>query len=149
LVSSHLPSSESFPVRSAFGVLGPISSVPSYSIPSSILHLHASTVFIMPRLVDINQTSHYLDKLNPFQISNLKTMDAVRDLSFVRLCLAVFASWLFFAVARTLITAYRTPLADVPGPWIAKFTRFWLMRGINTRKWDKININLHRKYGES
>lgn len=62
----------------------------------------------------------------------------------VYLCLAALS---LYAVSRTLYDAYATPLRDIPGPWLAKFTRFWLFRAINTRKYQHINIDLHRKYG--
>ena len=47
----------------------------------------------------------------------------------------------------TIYQAYATPLRNIPGPWLAKFTRLWLFRAIASRKWDQINIELHRKYG--
>ncbi|KAL8829801.1 MAG: hypothetical protein Q9191_001804 [Dirinaria sp. TL-2023a] len=50
-------------------------------------------------------------------------------------------------VIQTLYNAYATPLRRVPGPWLAKFTRFWLFRAINSRKFESINLELHRKYG--
>ena len=75
-------------------------------------------------------------------------MDLLGDLPLGILGLVALTCWLTFIIARTLIKAYRTPLSDVPGPWIAKFTRLWLLRAIMTRSWDKVNIGLHRKYGE-
>ena len=78
----------------------------------------------------------------------METMDILRELPLRRLSLVALACWLSFVTARTLIKAYSTPLSDVPGPWIAKFTRLWLMRAITKRSWHKINISLHRKYGE-
>ena len=74
-------------------------------------------------------------------------MNVFGYLSLANTCLVILACWLMFVTARTFIKAYRPPLSDIPGPWIAKFTRLWLMRAINTRSWDKINIRLHRQYG--
>lgn len=74
-------------------------------------------------------------------------MSALKYLSLANLALFMLACWLIFATARTLIKAYSLPLSDIPGPWIAKFTRLWLMQAISTRSWDKINIRLHRQYG--
>ena len=48
---------------------------------------------------------------------------------------------------HTFYQAYATPLRNVPGPWIAKFTRLWLLRAINSREYQRINVELHRKYG--
>lgn len=50
-------------------------------------------------------------------------------------------------VLYTIYQAYATPLRNVPGPSLARFTRIWLFRAIASRKWDQINIQLHRKYG--
>ena len=104
-----------------------------------LLQVKASIAIKMPYLFDTDRSSRSL---------GLKTMNALRDLPLAKTCLAVLACWSIFATARTLIKAYRSPLSDVPGPWIARFTRFWLLRAINTRSWEKINIRLHREHGE-
>lgn len=58
-----------------------------------------------------------------------------------------FGSLFLYAIFRTLYCAYATPLRDIPGPWLAKFTRIWLFRAINSRRFNEINIQLHKKYG--
>ena len=85
--------------------------------------------------------------MNSFQIETSKAMDALRDLPLAIVGLAVMSCTVLFVFARSLIKAYKTPLSDIPGPWIAKFTRFWLLWGISTRSWQKINVELHREYG--
>lgn len=75
-------------------------------------------------------------------------MNAFQDLSLAKTFTVVLASWTIFVTAQALIKAYKTPLSGVPGPWVAKFTKLWLMRAINTRSWEKINVRLHRQYGE-
>lgn len=60
------------------------------------------------------------------------------------LCLGFFFVYTIF---RTLYSAYATPLRDVPGPWLAKFTRLWLLQAIRSREYQKINLQLHQKYG--
>ncbi|MCJ1389798.1 hypothetical protein MMC18_002655 [Xylographa bjoerkii] len=101
----------------------------------------------MPQLFDFDMASRSMDQMKFFPIYSSKTMDGIRELPLPQICLLVLASWLCFEAARTVIKAYGSPLSDTPGPWIAKFTRLWLMWAINTRSWDKINIRLHRKYG--
>ncbi|KAL9636727.1 MAG: hypothetical protein Q9164_002642 [Protoblastenia rupestris] len=55
---------------------------------------------------------------------------------------------LVFAYALdTLYKAYATPLRDIPGPWLAKFTRIWLFTAIAKRDFQTTNVDLHRKYG--
>ena len=48
---------------------------------------------------------------------------------------------------RTVYRAYATPFQDVPGPLLARFTRLWLTKAIYSRKYHKINTEIHRKYG--
>jgi hypothetical protein len=67
-----------------------------------------------------------------------------------QLLITVYLSLGFFtiyALFRTLYDAYATPLRDVPGPWLAKFTRLWLFQAIRSREYQKINIELHQKHG--
>ena len=75
-------------------------------------------------------------------------INVLRSLALFKVCLTVFACWLVFVLGRTLRKAYLSPLSDVPGPWVAKFTRVRLMRAMASRSWDKINIRLHRQYGK-
>lgn len=52
-------------------------------------------------------------------------------------------------IVRAIYQAYGTGLRDIPGPWQAKFTRLWLLRAISSRSFQKINLDLHRRYGMS
>lgn len=61
---------------------------------------------------------------------------------------------LWFALALVFGTlfsklhqAYSSPLRDVQGPWLARFTRFWYARSTYSRQGHKINMDLHKKYG--
>ena len=51
------------------------------------------------------------------------------------------------AVGKRLYTAYTSPLRDIPGPWLARVTRFWLAKAIARGDFEKTNIKLHQKYG--
>ena len=66
----------------------------------------------------------------------------------------VFHVALWFALALLLWTsfsklyeAYTSPLRNVQGPWLARFTRFWYARSTYSRQGHKINMDLHKKYG--
>ena len=61
----------------------------------------------------------------------------------------VFLLSLSAIILRALGQAYGTNLRDVPGRWQAKFTRLWLLRAISSRSFQKINLDLHQKYGPS
>lgn len=74
--------------------------------------------------------------------------------SLLELLSKLFSTLSFYALLAlipytlyTIYQAYATPLRSVPGPFLAKFTRLWLAKAIASRKFDKINIELHRKYG--
>ncbi|KAG8526139.1 uncharacterized protein KY384_000132 [Bacidia gigantensis] len=63
-----------------------------------------------------------------------------------------FLPWIFVAfvaayILNTLYQAYATPLRDIPGPWLAKLTRFWLFNANIQRNFHSTNVNLHRTYG--
>lgn len=61
--------------------------------------------------------------------------------------LILFGLSLALITFRTIHRAYFTVLRDIPGPWLAKFTRFWLARAIYSRNYHKINAELHGKWG--
>ena len=50
-------------------------------------------------------------------------------------------------IFRTIYRAYVNPLRDVPGPWLARFTRLWLAVANSSRRYNEINRELHQKYG--
>ena len=52
--------------------------------------------------------------------------------------------WTLF---NKLYQAYATPLRDVQGPWLARFTRFWYAKSTYSRQGHKVNMSLHNKYG--
>jgi hypothetical protein len=43
----------------------------------------------------------------------------------------------------------RDPLRDIPGPFLARFTRLWLLRQYVKGKFQKTNLQLHEQYGMS
>ena len=86
--------------------------------------------------------------------SNEHPMPSIYSLgAFPQLSSPISTIALYFCLAilpwfiQTLYNAYATPLRGVPGPWLAKFTRIWLFRAINSRKFERINLHLHQKYG--
>jgi cytochrome P450 len=45
-------------------------------------------------------------------------------------------------------SAYSTPLRDIPGPFLARFTRLWYLRTVWSGNAHHINIALHRDYAK-
>lgn len=54
---------------------------------------------------------------------------------------------LLYAIVRAIYQAYATPLRDIPGPWLAKYTRLWQLQTVNARSFHNVNIALHKKHG--
>lgn len=51
-------------------------------------------------------------------------------------------------VSIYVIKLVRSPLRSVPGPFLARFTRFWYLQQVRAGNFEKVNIELHRKYGQ-
>jgi len=50
-----------------------------------------------------------------------------------------------------LYSAFRalsSPLRGIPGPFLARFTRFWKLKEIYKGSFEKVNVKLHQKYGK-
>ncbi len=54
---------------------------------------------------------------------------------------------LLWTLLSKLYRAYASPLKDVQGPWLARFTRLWYAKSAYSRQGHKINMDLHKKYG--
>jgi hypothetical protein len=53
------------------------------------------------------------------------------------------------ALTYRIFKAVTDPLRSVPGPLLARFTRFWYLKALNRGDFEKQNIDLHRKHGTS
>jgi hypothetical protein len=54
-------------------------------------------------------------------------------------------------VARILfpfLRAVSSPLRDVPGPVVARFTNLWYLWRVKRGSFENDNLELHRKHGE-
>jgi hypothetical protein len=62
-------------------------------------------------------------------------------------------AWLIVLLILPVLIAWRVakatfdPLRHVPGPFLARFTRLWYLKHVFYGKFEKINIELHKKYG--
>ena len=56
-------------------------------------------------------------------------------------------AFVVYYVLSALYAAYATPLRDIPGPTLAKFSRIWLFKALTKRNLHITNIQWHRKYG--
>ncbi|GME52508.1 Cytochrome P450 [Neofusicoccum parvum] len=52
-----------------------------------------------------------------------------------------------FFFLRSIFRAVFTPLQSIPGPFLARFTRLWYLYRVWKGDFEKVNIELHRKYG--
>ena len=55
----------------------------------------------------------------------------------------VLAAQLLYRLGRALFS----PLRDVPGPFLARFTRLWYFHRVRQGHFEHDNIRLHEKYG--
>ena len=128
------------------------------SVNSSISSLWGGTSYPTSKLADMLQfpktvNPAYRILQGPQKLSAL--MRFPRDLSSTLELLRKIPRPVSFYIILLLIPlflhavykAYATPLRHIPGPWIANFTRLWLLRAINSREYQRINVELHRKYG--
>lgn len=53
------------------------------------------------------------------------------------------------SIVQRAYKALTTPLRHLPGPLLARFSRWWPFGAIGSRNFQTININLHKKYGVS
>lgn len=49
--------------------------------------------------------------------------------------------------ALNVIRAWIDPLRDIPGPFLARFTRLWYVLAIWKGDFERTNIALHQRYG--
>ncbi len=49
--------------------------------------------------------------------------------------------------AYLIVTFILDPLRDIPGPFLARFTRLWYLIEIYKGDFEHTNITLHKKYG--
>ncbi|OBT57364.1 hypothetical protein VE04_02759, partial [Pseudogymnoascus sp. 24MN13] len=50
-------------------------------------------------------------------------------------------------ILRSLLRDITSPLRDIPGPFLARYTRLWKLREIYKGAFQETNIELHRKHG--
>lgn len=55
------------------------------------------------------------------------------------------ALYLLYSTVRAIFSQLR----GIPGPFVARFTRFWKLREIYKGSFEKTNTKLHQKYGKS
>jgi hypothetical protein len=53
-----------------------------------------------------------------------------------------------FVIARSVIRAFILSPRNVPGPFLARFSRLWYLKQVLKGNFEKTNIELHRRYGE-
>ena len=66
--------------------------------------------------------------------------------AFVRIASLLIATFLAYGLGLVVIE-YQNPLTNVPGPWLARYSRLWLLKAILSRKFEKVNVDLHRRHG--
>lgn len=53
----------------------------------------------------------------------------------------------FLCLLYVAISALVAPLRAIPGPFLARLTRFWYLQEIYRGHFERTDVDLHRKYG--
>ena len=69
------------------------------------------------------------------------------DLNAIGISLCFILALVLCTLVSKVYQACASPLKDVQGPWLARFTRFWYVRSAYSRQSHKIHMDLHHKYG--
>ena len=54
---------------------------------------------------------------------------------------------LLLVFVRYVYVGFSSPLRDLPGPFLARFTKAWYLFAIAQGDFEHVNIRLHQKYG--
>ncbi|OBT68006.1 hypothetical protein VE03_01548 [Pseudogymnoascus sp. 23342-1-I1] len=54
---------------------------------------------------------------------------------------------LILGILPRVLRALLSPVRQIPGPFLARFTRLWYFRQVLCGDFDQVNIQLHRRYG--
>ena len=84
--------------------------------------------------------------IQPKENRKMALLDLQHSLFFI---LVSFCSLPALYILYATFRAVSSPLGGIPGPFLARFTRFWELREIYKGEFEKTNIKLHKKYGNS
>ncbi|KAI3572687.1 hypothetical protein IWW34DRAFT_761644 [Fusarium oxysporum f. sp. albedinis] len=65
------------------------------------------------------------------------------------LTIYVISGALLVLLARRIYVALLGPLKNVPGPFLAKFTRLWELKCLRDRDFERKLVKLHQQYGRA
>ena len=69
------------------------------------------------------------------------------ELGFISKFLLIICALAACFVVRQIWQVINDPLRDVPGPFLARFTRFWELYHVRQSKFEELNVQLHKDYG--
>lgn len=126
------------------------------TLPSPFLvHLYSWTIFIDASKQHLHGTTSCLT--TQLRSSTMSTSTAVMIYHNLknhlsqhlnsRALLPIVTGSILILFALRLYRALASPLRDVPGPFLARFTRLWKLYTIYSGRFEQINILLHKKYG--
>lgn len=97
----------------------------------------------------IIRTSSILICFHPTERQGSAVMDKLYSTASSHPVATVSLIFLLAYVSKTMYLEYKNPLRKIPGPWLARYTRFWLWKAVTSRNWHLICISLHRIYGKT
>ena len=71
----------------------------------------------------------------------------MQSIMFTNSAFAALSGLLAIYLTYTLYTILTSPLRNVPGPFVARFTKLWYLAHVRRGRFEQENIALHRRYG--
>lgn len=81
--------------------------------------------------------------------SSLHNSQSVSETTNGRYYIYGFVALLALGVLKTVYQNLASPLRNVPGPFLARFTRLWEVYAVCKHENAILNIALHEKYGKT
>ncbi|KAL8855651.1 MAG: hypothetical protein Q9178_007700 [Gyalolechia marmorata] len=75
------------------------------------------------------------------------TMDKCFELATLHPVPVAFFLLVCLHVLRAAYREHVNPLRNISGPWVAKYTRFWVWKAVTSRDWHRTIVALHRQHG--
>ena len=124
----------SFPPEAQVVRLGARPSPTEYASTSNDLF-----VFAADQLTLESSNRPPLDMLSSFSILGLPPL---------ALCALLVAAGIVVPLVYTVLRASLSPLRALPGPPLARYTKWWYLRAVMKRDFHETNIKLHQKEGK-
>jgi hypothetical protein len=74
-------------------------------------------------------------------------LQALTFLDYQQILIIFALALIILRVVQLTISYFFDPLRDIPGPWLARWTRLWYQRELWGLKPEKSGLELHKRFG--